>query len=161
MQWDDNKFKEIVRVSDPNQVEALCSGKVEATLFLMSSLNDYLRDLDPTCELKFVPIESEYVKQVIADKPYYRSGIIPAGKYLGTTEDIPSFGLGAVFVASEKTSVKAIYSIVKEVVENINDFRALHPSLQTIELNEMPYAGIAVPLHDGATRFYREARLLK
>ena len=161
MQWDDNKFKEIVRVSDPNQVEALCSDKVEAALFLMSSLNDYLRDLDPACELKFVPIESEYVDQVIAEKPYYRSGIIPAGKYLGTTEDIPSFGLGAVFVASEKTSVKAIYSIVKEVVENINDFRALHPSLQTIELNEMPYAGVAVPLHDGASRFYREARLLK
>ena len=88
-------------------------------------------------------------------------GVIPAGKYLNTTEDVYSFGLGAVFVASEQTSTKAIYSIVKEVAENISDFRALHPSLQTVELDEMPYAGVAVPLHAGATRYYREARLIK
>ena len=162
MGWSDDDFKAVVRVSDPNQIEKLCSGDVEATLFIMSSLNDYLRDVDESCELKIVPIEGELVKKIIADKPYYRTGIIPASKYLNSSADnVQSFGLGAVFVASESTSVKAIYNIVKEVVVNIKDFKALHPSLETIELEEMPYAGIAIPLHDGAIRYYREARLLK
>ncbi len=161
MGWGDDKFKKLVRMSDLNQISALCGGEVEATLFLMSSLNDYLRDLDESCKLKMIPIEGEHVKNVIADKPYYRTGVIPAGKYLNSPEDIQSFGLGAVFVASESTSIKAIYNIVKEVVVNIKDFKALHPSLEAIELQEMPYAGIAIPLHAGAIRYYKEARLLR
>jgi len=160
MGWTDDNFKQVARVSDSNQIKTLCAGEVEATLFLMSSLNDYLNGAERSCELKMIPLENEAVKAVIADKPYYRTGIIPAGNYLDDAQDIPSFGLGAVFVASEHTSVKAIYNIVKEVVENFNDFRALHPSLETIELSEMPYAGVAIPLHSGAIRFYREARLL-
>ena len=161
MGWSNDNFNKVVRVSDPNQIDALCSDEVEATLFLMSSLNDYLKDIDETCELKIVPIEGQYVKQIIADKPYYRTGIIPAGKYLDSAEDIQSFGLGAVFVASESTSIKAIYNIVKEVAVSIKDFKALHPSLANIELEELPYAGVAIPLHSGAIRYYKEARLLK
>lgn len=161
MGWTDDNFENVVRMSDPNQINGLCSEAVEATLFLMSSLDDYLRDIDESCLLKMVPIEGEHVKQVIADQPYYRVATVPVGKYLGGDEEIKSFGLGAVFVASESTSVKAIYNVVKEVVENFKDFRALHPSLQTIELNELPYAGIAIPLHVGAIRYYREARLLR
>lgn len=159
--WTDDNFKKVARMSDPNQIEALCSDEVEATLFIMSSLDDYLRDLDENCELKIVPIVGEHVKQIIADKPYYRTGTVPAGKYLDSTQDIQSFGLGAVFVASEATSIKAIYNIVKEVAVNIKDFKALHPSLESIELQELPYAGIGIPLHAGAIRYYKEARLLK
>ncbi|MBX2848629.1 MAG: TAXI family TRAP transporter solute-binding subunit [Acidiferrobacterales bacterium] len=161
MGWTDDNFKKIVRLSDPNQLEALCNDEVEATLFLMSSLDDYLRDHDDACRLKMISIAGDYVKQVIADKPYYRVGTIPAGKYLDSNEDIQSFGLGAVFVASESTSIKAIYNIVKEVAVNIKDFKALHPTLKNIELQELPYAGVAIPLHAGAIRYYREARLLK
>lgn len=159
--WSDDNFKDIVRISDPKQINGLCEGDVEAILFLMSSLDDYLRDLNESCKLKMIPLEGDPVKQVITDKPYYRIGIIPAGRYLNSTQDIPSFGLGAVFVASDATSIKAIYNIVKEVVENFKDFKSLHPSLATMELTDMPYAGIAIPLHPGAISFYREARLLR
>lgn len=161
MGWTDDSFNKVVNMSDPNQLRALCSEEVEATLFLMSSLDDYLKAVDESCELKFIPIEGEHVNQIITSKPYYRTGIIPAGKYLNSPDDIQSFGLGAVFVASESTSIKAIYNIVKEVATNIKDFKALHPSLQTIELEELPYAGVAVPLHSGAIRYYKEARLLR
>ena len=159
--WTNDNFKKVVRMSDQKQISALCADDVEATLFLMSALDDYLKDLDGSCELKMIPIEGPHVKQIIAEKPYYRTGIIPAGEYLNSTQDIHSFGLGAVFVASESTSIKAIYNIVKEVVVNFKDFKALHPSLKTIELQEMPYAGIAIPLHPGAIRYYKEARLLR
>jgi TRAP-type uncharacterized transport system substrate-binding protein len=76
-------------------------------------------------------------------------------------QDIMSFGLGATFVASESTSPKAIYHVVKEVVENFRDFKSLHPSLEGLDKKELSHAGISIPLHPGAIRYYKEARLLR
>lgn len=159
--WTDNNFKAVRRMSDTKQVGALCADQVEAILLLSSSLNDYLKDLDPGCQLKMVPITGPEVQQIIKDKPYYRTGTILAGMYLDSKQDIESFGLGASFVALESASPKAIYHVVKEIVENFKDFQSLHPSLRTLSSKELPYAGLTAPLHPGAIRYYREARLLK
>jgi len=159
--WNDDNFKEVRNMSDLKQVKALCHDDVEAILLLMSSLNDYLKTVDESCQLRIVPIEGSEVQTLIAEKPYYRTGKIGKGQYLNAPDDIMSFGLGATFVASESTSPKAIYHVVKEIVENFRDFQSLHPSLQHLEKKELPYAGISVPLHSGAIRYYKEARLLK
>ncbi len=159
--WTDDTFKQVRRMSDTKQVGALCSDEVEAILLLGSSLDDYLRDLDDECKLRLVPIVGQEVDQVIGEKPFYRTGVIPAGLHLDSPEDIKSFGLGASFVALESTSPKAIYHVVKEIVENFKDFQSLHPSLKTLSKKELPYAGLSAPLHPGAIRYYREARLLK
>ncbi|MEM7359494.1 MAG: TAXI family TRAP transporter solute-binding subunit [Pseudomonadota bacterium] len=160
-EWDDSNFKRVRRMSDSKQVGELCADKVEAILLLSSSLTDYLRDLDEDCKLRLVPIVGPEVDKVIAEKPYYRTGKILRGMYLDSPKDVMSFGLGATFVAQESTSPKAIYHVVKEIVENFKDFQSLHPQLKALSKKELPYAGISAPLHPGAIRYYREARLLK
>lgn len=159
--WTDNNFKEVRRMSDSRQITELCAGNIESILLLTSSLNDNLQLMSEGCALKMVPIDGPEIDKIIKQKPYYRAGIIPKGMYLGTLEDVHSFGLGAIFVASESTSPKAIYNIVKEIVENFKDFQSLHPSLRGLDKRELPYAGISAPLHPGATRYYKEARLLR
>ncbi|NNC99029.1 MAG: TAXI family TRAP transporter solute-binding subunit, partial [Gammaproteobacteria bacterium] len=147
--------------SDTKQVGELCADRVEAILLLDSRLTDYLRDLDENCSLRLVPIEGPEVAEVIKKKPYYRIGQIPRGRYLESPTDTISFGLGASFVAMKSTSPKAIYHVVKEIVENFKDFQSLHPSLKSLSKKELPHAGISAPLHPGAVRYYKEARLLK
>lgn len=159
--WDEKKFRSIWRMSDPKQVAAICSGKVESILLLTSSLDEILRDLDDECRLKFVPIAGPEVAKLIKEKSYYRTGVIQKGLYLDSEKDIESFGLGASFVALESTSPKAIYHVVKEIVENFKDFQSLHPSLRTLSKKELPKAGLTAPLHPGALRYYKEARLTK
>ena len=159
--WTDDNFKQVRRMSDTKQIGELCEGNVEAILLLSSSLNDYLKTIADGCELQLVPIEGDEIAQVIKQKPYYRTGKILAGLPVNEDNDVMSFGLGATFVASKSTSPKAIYNVVKEVVENFRDFKSLHPSLKTLDQNDLPHAGISIPLHPGAIRYYREARLLK
>jgi len=156
-----NYFKEVRRMSDSRQAQALCENNVDAILLLSSSFNDRLSDLPQDCELKLVPISDDGVDAVIEKKPYYRKALIPKTNFFQSDKNIMSFGLGATFVASEETSPKAIYHVVKEVVENFNDFKLLHPSLKQLSKKELPYAGISIPLHAGAVRYYKEARLLK
>jgi len=159
--WTDKNFKRIRRMNDSKQVGELCADRVEAILLLSSSLTDYLRDLDEECKLRLVPIEGAEVASIIKQKPYYRVGRIPKGRHLDSKYDTLSFGLGATFVALESTSPKAIYHVVKEIVENFKDFQSLHPSLASLRKKELPYAGISAPLHPGAIRYYREARLMR
>jgi TRAP transporter TAXI family solute receptor len=159
--WDDSNFKRVRRMSDTKQVGELCADKVEAILLLTSSLTDYLQDLDEKCSLRLVPIDGPEIGKMIADKPYYRTGKILNGMYLDSTEDVISFGLGATFVAMKSTSPKAIYHVVKEIVENFKDFKLLHSSLKDLSMKDLPYAGLSAPLHPGAIRYYKEARLLK
>ncbi len=159
--WTNKNFKEVRPMSDERQVRQVCDGQLEAILLLNSSLSDRLKDLSEDCKLRVLEIEGEEVKQVVLQKPYYRIARVLSGSLLETNEKIMSFGLGATAVASEKTSPKAIYHIVKEVAENFNDFKSLHPSLAALDKRELSNAGIAIPLHPGAVRYYREARLLK
>ena len=159
--WTEEKFKQVILMSDAKQGAALCNDEVEAILLLSSSMNDYLADLPEGCELKLVSINDETVKQVIAAHPYYRTGTIPRSMNFDSAEDVESFGLGATFVAMESTSPKAVYNVVKEIVENFKDFKSLHPYLQMIKTEELASAGLTAPLHPGAIRYYREARLLR
>lgn len=158
--WDSNKFKEVRPMSDTKQISQLCEDKIEAITLLSSSLNDYLRDLPETCQLDLIPIVGNEISDVIKSKPYYRTGKILKGLVPGVDKDIESFGLGATFVANAETSPKAIYHVVKEVVENFRDFKSLHPSLADLDKKELSHAGISIPLHPGAIRYYKEARLL-
>ncbi len=159
--WSQKNFKEVRPMSDTRQVRQLCEDKLEAILLLSSSLNDYLKDLEPECSVRMVAIDGEQVNKVIELKPYYRKGRVKPGMSTAVDKEVMSFGLGAVAVASKDTSPKAIYHIVKEVAENFNDFKSLHPSLAALDKRELPYAGVSIPLHPGAVRYYREARLLK
>ena len=157
--WSNSNFEEVRPMSDVKQVAQLCSGDIEAITLLSSSLHDNLRGISADCQLRLVPITGPEVSSVINEIPYYRTGKILSGMYAGT-EDVDSFGLGATFVASESTSPKAIYHVVKEVVENFQDFKSLHPSLEGLDKKELSHAGISIPLHPGAIRYYKEARLL-
>lgn len=157
--WSNDNFKEVRPMSDIKQVTQLCNEQIEAITLLTSSLNDNLRELGEGCEIRIIPITGPEVSQVIKAKPYYRTGRVLKGMY-GGNEDVMSFGLGATFVASESTSPKAIYHVVKEIVENFRDFKSLHPSLADLDKKELSHAGISIPLHPGAIRYYKEARLL-
>ena len=159
--WTSKNFKEIRPMSDERQVRQICDGQLDAILLLSSSLSDRLRNLSDDCKLRMLPIEGDEVKQVIAQKPYYRTAKVLRGMFIESEQEIMSFGLGAMAVADENTSPKAIYHIVKEVAENFNDFKSLHPTLAALDKRELSNAGIAIPLHPGAVRYYREARLLK
>ena len=159
--WTSKNFKQIKRINDNQQISEVCSSNVDAVLLLSSSLNDHLKDLDEGCKLKFIAIEGAEVDELVKSKPYYRKSYFSKGEFLDSPKKVSSFGLGATFVAQESTSPKVIYHVVKEVVENFNDFKSLHPSLKKLNKKELPFAGISVPLHPGAIRYYEEIGLLK
>ena len=81
--------------------------------------------------------------------------------YRGNDSDVVTFGVGATFVSSTDVSEDAVYTVVKSVFENFDDFRGLHPAFAVLTPEEMATAGLSAPLHDGAAKYYREAGLIE
>ena len=153
-------FKLATELKAAEQAKALCDNKIDAMVYVVGHPNGSIKEATTSCETVLVNVTGPAITQLINDNPYYRVATIPGGMYQGNSEDTTTFGVGATFVSSTKTSPDAIYQIVKSVFTNFNDFRKLHPAFGNLKKAEMVKDGLSAPLHDGAARFYKEAGLL-
>jgi len=80
---------------------------------------------------------------------------IPAGTYPGQTDAIPTAEYSNLVVADASTDDEVIYAFVKSIFENIDRVREIHPAAKVMSL-EAALAGLPVPLHPGALRYFEE-----
>ena len=89
---------------------------------------------------------------------YYAPSVVPVmGNYPGAANksDVASFGVKATFVTSSKVKDKYVYGLVKEIFENFDDFKKLHPAYAVLTKENM-LQGLSAPLHPGALKYYKE-----
>ena len=58
-----------------------------------------------------------------------------------------------------QTCALPIYQVVKAVYENFDDFKKLHPAFANLDKKQMARDGLSAPIHDGAMKYYKEARI--
>ncbi len=111
-------------------------------------------------KVKIVPIEGAELDALIKKFPYYAKSVVPGSMYpnAANSGDVPSFGVKATFVTSIKVSEDIVYAITKEIFDNFEDFKKLHPAYQVLTKESM-LKGLSAPLHPGAVKYYKEAGL--
>ena len=102
------------------------------------------------------------VDALLAKYPYYAKATIPISLYPGAQndKDVETFGVKATFVTSAKVSDDVVYAITKEVFDNFEEFKKLHPAYATLTKENM-LEGLSAPIHPGAMKYYKEAGLMK
>jgi hypothetical protein len=110
-------------------------------------------------KVHFVPITG--VDNLLKKYPYYAKAFIPIKLYPGATntKDVETFGVKATFVTSAKVPERVVYAITKEVFDNFEDFKKLHPAYQVLTKQNM-LEGMSAPIHPGAMKYYKEAGLM-
>ncbi len=113
-------------------------------------------------KVKIVPITGKPVEWLLKKYPYYAKSIIPHKFYpnAANTKDIPTIGVKATFITSKKVSPKIVYAITKEVFDNFEEFKKLHPAYAVLTKKNM-LQGLTAPIHRGALKYYRESGLIK
>ncbi len=119
-----------------------------------------IKEATTSCDSVLVNITGPAVDKLVKENDYYRYATIPGGMYRGNDSDTQTFGVGATFVSSSRTSSNTVYHVVKSVFENFDDFRKLHPAFANLKKSEMVKDGLSAPLHDGAKKYYKEAGLM-
>jgi len=112
--------------------------------------------------VKIVPVAGDKIQSLIKEKPYYAKSMIEIKNYPNATntEDVQSVGVKATFVTSSEVSDDVVYAITKEVFDNFEDFKKLHPAYSVLTKEDM-LQGLSAPLHRGALRYYKESGLEK
>ncbi|MAH83313.1 MAG: C4-dicarboxylate ABC transporter substrate-binding protein [Rhodospirillaceae bacterium TMED8] len=135
---------------------ALCDNKIDAFFWLAANPATLNREAAMICDVKFASVDNALIAKLVSSRSFYRWATIPGGMYRGNPEDIKTFGVGATLVTSTRTSINAVYNVVKAVFDNFEEFKKKHPTFSVLSEREMMRDGLSAPLHLGAIKFYKE-----
>lgn len=137
--------------------------KIDAFFYTVGHPNGNIKEATSgRIKVIIVPINGPGIEALLKKHSYYAKAIIPAEFYPNATnnEDVQSIGVKATFVTSSKLDDAIVYAITKEVFDNFEEFKKLHPAYGILTKENM-LQGLSAPIHRGALRYYKEAGLTK
>jgi len=140
---------------------ALCDGKIDGFFYGVGHPSANIQDPTTTCGAKLVPITGPAVDKLVAERPYYAKATIPGGLYPANPDPAVTYGVLATVVTSAKAPADTVYTMVKAVFDNFDEFKKLHPALANLKPEDMVKDGLSAPLHEGAMRYYKEKGWIK
>ena len=161
MGWTTDDFELATELKAAEQSAALCDNQIDAMVYTVGHPSGSIQEATTACDSVLVTVDNDVIRQLVEERPYYRMATIPGGMYRGNPDDVTTFGVGATFVTSAGVSEDAVYTVVKAVFENFEDFKGLHPAFAVLEKEQMVQDGLSAPLHAGAETYYREAGLIE
>lgn len=83
---------------------------------------------------------------------------IPAGTYPSQDEDVTTIAQPNFLAVNADVPEETVYLITKAIYENLPFLQAIHPATNEMNLDNA-LAGLPLPLHPGALRYFEEAGL--
>lgn len=134
-------------------------GRIDAYFYTVGHPNGSIKEATAgRVKVRFVGFPNS--GELLGKYPYYAKATIPVSLYPGilNVEDVVTFGVKATFLTTSDLDTDSVYKVVKEVFENIDTFRTLHPAFANLTQDSM-LEGLSAPFHDGAMKYYKEAGL--
>ena len=103
--------------------DALRDNKIDGYFYMVGHPTANIKDASNSVDVKITPIEGPNVDKLIEKYPYFAKADVPGGIYKGNDNPTPTFGVKAVLVTSDDVSVNAVYTVVKAILENFEDFK--------------------------------------
>lgn len=154
----DLKFAGILKAGEAP--DALRDKKIDGYFYMVGHPTANIKDASNSVDINIVPIRGKKIDKLVRDNPYFAKADVPGGIYRGNPMPTPTFGVKAVLVTSTDIEERAVYTLIKAVLENFEAFKKLHPAYANIT-KESLLDGLAAPLHEGAKKYYKEIGLIK
>jgi TRAP transporter TAXI family solute receptor len=153
--WTIEDFAVATELSADEQSQALCGNRIDAMIFVAGHPSASVKEATATCASLLV--EADLLEKLKRKGPFYRKVTIPGGMYAGNDKDIPTFGVFATLVTSDRMAEETVYELVRTIFDNFAAFKKQHPAFKELKMRDMVRAGLTAPLHPGALRYYKEA----
>ncbi|WP_158612202.1 TAXI family TRAP transporter solute-binding subunit [Fretibacterium sp. OH1220_COT-178] len=144
-----------------NEVEeALKVGDSQAHIWTTNAPNAKISEMIRSEKVGLIGLEEEKIKEITEKFPHYAPAVIPGGLYPGYDKDIPVVAAVGSLLTYEDMPEDTIYKITKMLHEN-NKFLSDRLNYFNGFNLDMALAGMSVPLHPGAKKYYVEKGLIK
>lgn len=84
--------------------------------------------------------------------------VIPANTYPGQKKDVTTIAQPNFLAVRADLDEEAVYLITKTIYENLPFLNAIHKATKVMDINKA-LAGLPMPLHPGAAKYYKEVGL--
>ncbi len=138
-------------------VELMKNRQLDATLQSAGLGVSSIRDLATSVPIVVVEIPASVVDKV--GTPYVKVSI-PANTYEGQTAAVPTAAVVNYLVTHSGVKDETVYQMTKAIYESLPDLAAAHAAAKDIKL-ESALAGMPVPMHPGAQRYFDEKGVKK
>lgn len=124
-------------------------------------------ELALSTEIVLVPIEEDIIKNLTKTFPFYSRIVVPKDTYKGMKQDVATITVMAQWVVDEQVPEDLVYKLTRALWEKSKDglsgadvLAKVHAKGKDVQL-KTALDGMAIPLHPGAARYYKEKNLIK
>jgi len=103
-------------------------------------------------------VTAKEAKKMDGDRNLWTPYVIKAGTYPGQKKDITTIAQPNFLAVNDSVSEEHVYLLTKALYENLPFLQAIHKATNAMDV-ESAMAGLPVPLHPGAARYYKEVGL--
>jgi TRAP transporter TAXI family solute receptor len=133
-------------------------GDLDATLQSAGLGVDSIRQLATAVPIRLVRIPKDVVARI--GDPSFVPAVIPGRTYEGQADDIETAAIANFLITRETLNADVVYAMTRAIFSNLNLLVQTHPAARGISLRDAT-AGMPLPLHPGAERYYLEMGVLR
>lgn len=114
--------------------------------------------LEASHPIRVLELSDAEFKKVFAKSPFYYKTTLPAGIYKSWNKPTDCVAFQVYWIASEKFDAEAVYKMLKVAYDPKNKgyLKSVHRQFAGMTPALEPMAGLGIPLHPGAVKFWKE-----
>ncbi|GFZ88703.1 hypothetical protein GCM10011497_17420 [Elstera cyanobacteriorum] len=151
-------FAKVEYLAFGESVDLMKNRQLDATLQSAGLGVASIKDLATSVDITVVAVPPEVIAKI--GDAAYQPGTIPAGTYKGQDAPTPTAAINNFLVTHAGVPDDVVYGMTKSLFDNLDGMVSAHAAAKDIKLDKA-VAGMPVPLHPGAEKFYREKGLVK
>lgn len=134
----------------------LRNGQLDAVMWVALYPHSTVMATETARKIRVLPLDEAKLDAYLAEHGGgFEKVTLPAGLYQGQAEPAMSVGTKTFLFASDRMSDEDAYKVTSSIWQNLDRFQRTHALLNYISA-ETAGRGMAVPLHPGAAKFYKE-----
>lgn len=157
IQFDKDLTAESVKAAEAPKL--LQDGRIDAFFYTVGHPSGAFKEATAgRRKVAFIPITG--LEALFKKTPYYTRSQVPVHHYPGARnqQNVDTFGVKATLVTSSQIPLEVVYAVTKEVFDNLEEFKKLHPAYEGLTKENM-LEGLSAPLHEGAVKYFKEVGL--
>lgn len=136
-------------------VAALKKGEIDGMFYTVGWPAPAITEIANGLDCRFISLDDELIKQMVADYPFYVKSFIPASVYKGLDENINTIAIRSTLCVRSDIPESLVYAISKLIFENTDTLATSHPKWDNADLM-YSRLGVGIPFHPGAARYFEE-----
>ncbi len=153
-------FQKVSHLRWEDQARMLCNSEVDAIMMTIGHPNANLQSVVRQCDVRLIGLDDATISALVKQHPYLVRAAVQGGMYPGNPMAVPTIGVKATLVTHAEQDEKVVYEVTRAMLNNLDNFRTLHPVFANLDEKEMFSEGLTATLHSGALRYFRDEKLL-